>query len=339
MSRRTASCILFVFLALSLCATAQMFPTGPNGQTSPNRTWPADMEQGKFDYWFLNDKDFSERQGKSAEVSDAVSKHDLMAPGKARGEYNKGLDDLSRKNFTSAAAHLDKALAVFPKYVSAHNALGTALMNLGQHEKARSEFQVALSLDDHLPNTYSNISRACLILKDYPSAVQAIEKATSLSPLNLQLRVMLAYAQLMNKDFGAVIATTEQVHKGKHDDAAVVHYFAAAAHQGAHNLDGMQAELQQFLLEDPKSPNADQARAFLARIEAARNSPNAPATTISYATDPSQPVSATGSLPSAARQAISQFKLQRQVEAAECEDCATSTDVADSSAAADSPDE
>lgn len=339
MSLRTARYILFVLtLAAPWFATAQMFPTGPNGQTSPNRTWPADMEQAQFDYWFMNNKDFSERQGKSAEVSDAVSKLDLMAPGKARGEYNKGFDDLSRRNFASAAAHLDKALALYPKYVSAHNALGTALMNLGQNEKARAEFQAALSLDDHLPNTYSNLSRACLVLKDYPSAVHAIEKATALSPLNLQLRVMLAYAQLMNQDFAAVISTTGQVHKSKHDDAAVVHYFAAAAHQGAHNLDGMQTELQQFLLEDPKSPNADQARAFLARVEAARNSPTAPATTISYATDSTQPVAA-GGLPSAARQAMSQFKLQRQVEAAECENCKPNTDAADSSAAADSTDE
>jgi VWFA-related protein len=316
-----------------------MFPTGPNGQTSPNRTWPADMEQGKFDYWFMNNKDFSDRQGKAAEVSDAVSKLDLMAPGKARGEYNKGFDDLNRRNFSSAAAHLDKALAIYPKYVSAHNALGTALMNLGQNEKARAEFQTALSLDDHVPNTYSNLSRACLVIKDYPSAVQAMEKATALSPLNLQLRVMLAYAQLMNRDFAAVIATTDQVHKSKHDDAAVIHYFAAAAHQGAHNLDGMQTELQQFLLEDPKSPNADQARAFLARIEAARNSPSVPATTISYSVDSSQPVPAAAGLPTAARQAMSRFKLQRQVEAAECEDCKTNSDAADSGTAAESTDE
>jgi len=140
----------------------------------------------------------------------------------------------------------------------------------------------------------------------------------------------------MNQDFAAVVATTEQVHKGKHDDAAVVHYFAAAAHQGAHNLDGMQTELQQFLLEDPKSPNADQARDFLARIEAARNNQSAPATTISYSADSSQPVPTAAGLPAATRQAMSQFKLQRQVEAAECEYCKTNTDAADSSAAADS---
>jgi len=314
---------LIIVLAASPCALAQMFPTGPNGQTSPNRTFPVDAEQGRFDYWFMNDKDWANRAGKPDDTGDAVSKLDLMAPGKARSEYDKGLTDLNRKNFTSAVAHFDKALSIFPKFVSAHNALGTAYMNLGEKQKARAEFQTALSLDDHLPNTYSNFSRACLSLQDYSAAVQSLEKASSLAPLNLQLRVLLAYAQLLSQDYLGVVATAQQVHQQKHDQAAVVHYFAAAAQQAEHNLEGMHDELQQFLQEDPNSPNAAQAREFLERIDAARTSPVTTQTTVSYAPDPSQAAARPGSLPGAARRATAQFELQRQVETAECDGCST----------------
>jgi len=315
---------LIVVLTASSCALAQMQPTAGNGATAQGSTFPADEEQGRFDYWFLSDRNWADHQGKPEEPGDAVSKLDLMAPGKVRAEYNKGLVELSRKNFTDAVAHLEKALAIYPKYVSAHNALGTAYMNLGQKEKARAEFKTALALDDHLPNTYTNLSRACLSLEDYPAAVQFIAKASSISPLNLQLRVLLAYAELMNKDYLAVIATAEQVHGQKHEQAAVVHYFAAAAQQAEHNLEGMQEELQQFLQEDPGSANASQAREFLAKIDASRKNSGTAQTTISYTPDSSEPTAGSGSLPSAARRAMAQFELQRQLEAAECDNCAMS---------------
>lgn len=316
-SRARYRALLILVVAVSSYAAAQVYPTAGNGQTAPGTPTRADLEQQRFDTWFMNDKDWANRDGKPEEPNDSVSKLDLMAPGKARSEYNKGLTDLTRKNFNTAVTHFQKAISVFPKYVSAHNGLGTAYMNLAQNERARAEFQIALSLDDHLPNTYSNLSRACLALQDYSAAVPAIQKASELSPLNLQLRVLLVYAQLMNRDYSAVIATTELVHQQKHDQAAMVHYFAAAAHQAEHNLEGMQTELQYFLQEDPKSPNSGQAHDFLAQIDAAKNANHAgiPTTTVSYATD--------ASAPGAARQVMAHLELQRQVQMAECETCAT----------------
>src|SRR5262249_51445824 len=117
------------------------------------------IEQAQLDYWFLH-RDWTNRDGTTAIPADSVSKLDLMAPQKARNEYDRGFADLYRKNFKNAGAHFEKAIAIFPKYFSAHNALGTAYMNLSENEKARREFQTAISLDDHLPYAYANLGLA-----------------------------------------------------------------------------------------------------------------------------------------------------------------------------------
>jgi Ca-activated chloride channel homolog len=308
-------------LLLLTVSTYGFTQAGLNQQLLESST-PGMIEQQRFDDWFMRD-DYSSHDGTPVVPPDSVSKLDLMAPGKARSEYTKGFADLYRKNFNGAAAHFEKAVAIFPKYVSAHNALGTAYMNLSQNEKARTEFQTAVSLDDHLPFSSTNLALACIAVKDYPAAAQAIQKASATSPLDMKLRVILAYVQLMNQDYPGVLSTAQQVHQQKHGHAAMVHYFAASAYQLQHNLDGMQSELQIFLQEDPKAPNAESARQTLAKMEEIKNNPPPAQTTITYETDASQPVAAPGSMPAATRNALARFKLQSQVESAECENCPT----------------
>jgi Ca-activated chloride channel homolog len=199
--------------------------------------------------------------------SGSVSKLDLKAPGKARREYDKGYQLLMKKDFKGAVEHLTIALTVYPDYVAAHNALGSAYLDQGQNGPARDQFAKAVLLDDHLPNSFLNLGCSQLALKDYHSAEDSVQKASTLAPLDLQLATALTYAQFMNQDYGAVLTTAHQVHSRKHEGAAMVHYFAAAALDGQNKPQEEQTELQTLLLEDPKSPAAEQARQILAQIK------------------------------------------------------------------------
>ena len=140
-------------------------------------------------------------------------------------------------------------------------------MGLGQNQKARDEFAKAAALDDHLPISHFNLGCAQLALQDFASAEASVQKAALLAPADLQLATALAYAQFMNRDYSAVLATTASVHKRKHQGAAMVHYFAAAAWDGQDNLPEAQNELRTLLQEDPKSPAAEQARNLLLQMK------------------------------------------------------------------------
>lgn len=200
--------------------------------------------------------------------SGALSKLDLKAPGKARKEYSKGYQLLMQKDYAGAVEHLTEAISQYPKFVAAQNALGSAYLDLGQSDEARDHFAQAVSLDDHLPNSYLNLGCAQLALKDYRSAEESVKKASSIAPVDLQLATALTYTQLMNHDYKALLQTAHDVHSRPHEGAAMIHYFAAAAWDSLDNPQQTQNELETLLKEDPKSPAAGEAKRILAEIKA-----------------------------------------------------------------------
>ncbi len=260
-----------------------------------------------------------------------ASKLDRKAPDRARKEYEKGVRLLVQKNLSGAVDELKKATAIYPNYVSAHNALGSAYLNLGQNEQAQTEFSTTVALDDHLPYSFLNLGWAQLALKDFSSAQASIEKASKIAPLDLHLLMALSYAELLNKDYSAVIATAQQVHGRKHEDAAVVHYFAAAAYEGQHNLQATQDELQTFLSEAPTSPFADSARQMITQIKDLQDHPPAAKVEIAYNAAPLDPNATTVGIPSAARRVLRQMEEQKELAQIEaepesvCESCPSGT--------------
>jgi len=235
-------------------------PGGFNGAVSTDLS----LVSGQQTMWSAaNEASRSPLEGPSG----SVSKLDLKAPGKARREYEKGYQLLMKKDYKGAVEHLGVAVTVYPDFVAAHNALGSAYLALGQNDQARDQFAKAVSLDDHLPTSFLNLGCAQLALKDYHAAQASVQKASSIAPLDLQLATALTYAQFMNQDYGAVLSSSHQVHSRKHAGAAIVHFYAAAAFDSQNNLEEEQSELQTLLREDPKSPAAESARQVLAQIK------------------------------------------------------------------------
>jgi VWFA-related protein len=285
------------------------------------------FDQNQVDLWMVNDS-AEKRRHRVESLTDSVSKLDLKAPRQARREYEKALRALYEKSFANAVESLTKSIAIYPNFVAAHNALGSAYLDLGHNEQAQKEFAQAVALDDHLPYSFLNLGRARLALKDYPGAQQSMQEASALAPLDLHLLTALTYAQFLNHDYLAAIATAHQVHGRKHETAAIVHYFAAAAWQGQNNLPEAQNELLTFLVENPKSPAADTARAMIEQIKDRQNHPAATSVEINYSAAPSDSHAAPGALPSTVLRVLQQLEEQRQVAEVEseaesaCETCA-----------------
>jgi Ca-activated chloride channel family protein len=273
--------------------------------------------------WLIN----SQNRSPLETPGGALSKLDLKAPGKARREFEKGYQLLMRKDHQGAVEHLTSATSIYPSFVSAHNALGTAYLGLGENDQARAEFTQAASLDDHLPNSYLNLGCAELALKHYPAAEEAIQKASTIAPLDLSVLTALAYGQFMNHDYAAAIATAHQVHDRKHEGSAMVHFYAAAAWQAQEKLPQAQQELLTFLREDPKSPAAAQAVQMIEEIKEELKHPaaaSAPGLKISYTTVPSEAPSGPVELPARIQKLLQESKENAQIAEAEAEEeCST----------------
>jgi Ca-activated chloride channel family protein len=258
-----------LFAALVGTVAAQRSPGMPSGGGLQPEVDSAHIQFGLMDLQASHDRNPGEGQESR---SDSVSKLDLKAPVKAKKEYKKGIGALSKKDFSGAVEHLSNATVVYPSYVAAHNALGIAYMDLGQSQPARDEFQAAVSLDNHLPDSFANLCSAELAIGDYSAAQQAIERASSLAPLNLEFLTTLTFAELLNHQYSQVVSTAHQVHERRHESAAIVHYLAALASNDQGNANETRRELETFLAEDQKNPVAEKARQLLAQVEEAKPS-------------------------------------------------------------------
>jgi len=318
-SLRKAKWCLAVFAVLSACFV--LFPSPRACAQGPR---PAPLAMGGFDLtrldMVMDIEDRNRRQDVPESFSGPVSQLDLKAPSAARREYAKGNQLLLQKSFSSAAEHLKKAVSIYPSFVAAHNRLGSAYLGLGQNEQAQSEFSQAVALDDHLPYSQLNLGWAQLARQNFSAAQESIQKASGLAPLDINLLTALSYAQLLNHDYSGAITTAHQVHSRKHEKAAIVHYFAAAAWQGQNNLQETQNELQIFLDEAPQSPSADAARQVMRQVKDWLEHPRpASQVEIAYAASPIDPGATTGGLPTAARRVLQEIEQRKQLAEVESE--------------------
>jgi tetratricopeptide (TPR) repeat protein len=75
-----------------------------------------------------------------------VSVRDLRISGKARDDYQKGLECVAKNDFPGSAIQFKKAVKAFPEYYEALSQLGMADVHLGKLEEARKAFQSAIDI-------------------------------------------------------------------------------------------------------------------------------------------------------------------------------------------------
>src|SRR5215472_11407394 len=107
---------------------------------------------------------------KSLLASGTISTLDLAAPYKAVNEFNQGAALMRGQHSAEAMAHLQKAIAIYPKFVSAHNRLGLVYLDADDVVRARSEFDTAASLDARFAGSFLNLGRLALSQNDFAAA-------------------------------------------------------------------------------------------------------------------------------------------------------------------------
>lgn len=261
-----------IFFAV-LCLTKVLVAQGAHIPPPENNFDVMLNEGGIVDLHTLEELNQNQRVQTESRSSATLSKLDLKASGGARSAYAKGLRLFATKDYKNAAQSFEKAISIYPDFVSAHNALGCAYFALGENDRALEHFNRAIALDDHLSASFMNRGRVELAMGQAAAAQTSFEKASSIAPLDTNLLLALAYSQYLNHDYQGVERTTQQAHGHPHLGIATIHYFAAASWQAQNNLENTRSELQTFLSEDPMSPFADAARHSIQQIDAAAAKP------------------------------------------------------------------
>jgi len=260
------------------------------------------------------------KQDKALIDSGIVSALDLEAPGKAVEEYNQGTSLMKAQHSKEAIKHLQRAIDVYPKFVSAHIGLGLAYVDQEDTPHARGEFETAAKLDAKFPQSFVNLGLVALSMNDFATAQPELERAASLRPKDAKILSSLAYAQNGTHQFQNVLETAKRVHALDHKGMANVHYVAASAAMSLKDFDAMERELNFFLSEDPTNAFAPVARQNLAAlahnkaVRAARVASPPQATTLVASLRPE-------SFPNSERLKAQLSAVGDESDAGACEDC------------------
>ncbi len=75
-----------------------------------------------------------------------ISARELRIPGKAKSEYEKGVERLTKNDLGGSLSHFTKAAQAFPEYYEAYYHLGVVETTLGHFDEAMQAFQKAIDL-------------------------------------------------------------------------------------------------------------------------------------------------------------------------------------------------
>jgi tetratricopeptide (TPR) repeat protein len=98
-------------------------------------------------------------------------------------------------DLAGAIAHLDRAVALRPRYAAAHANLGRALFLDGRDEDAESHFRAALALEPRMLSAHVNWGLLLSRQGRWPEAVARLEAASEIAPGDAQVRDLLATAR------------------------------------------------------------------------------------------------------------------------------------------------
>jgi VWFA-related protein len=264
--------------------------------------------------------------------SGMVSGLDLAAPAKAVKEFNRAISLLRGQHSGDAIGHLQKAVTIYPRFVSAHNYLGLAYLDEDDTTHAQSEFEAAATLDPKFAGAFLNLGRLALSQNNYTLAGSHLQKAAAIRPADPSILTALAYVQHGSHQYRDAIETVRRLHSLPHPGKGNAHYIAAVAAVALNDFSVARSELALFLQEDPSNPLAPIARYNLDILKRSQ-----PAATT---TQPTATLVSTlpRSLANSDRLKAQLSGVEDESEGRSCDHCAEPSAVASDAGAASIPD-
>lgn len=193
----------------------------------------------------------------------SVAELDAAVPAKAKKEFEKASAASSQGKTEEAISHLRQAIAIYPKYLMAHNDLGAQFLSQGKLEEAADEFHRALEIDSKAFNPHLNLGIVLVQQHNFSEAAATLQIAVALDSGAPAARLYNGIAlEGLNELEGA-----ERELKAAHDlggasfSLALFHLGEVYLNKG--DRDKAVGALNAYLREAPDGPKARQARSLL----------------------------------------------------------------------------
>jgi Flp pilus assembly protein TadD len=207
------------------------------------------------------------RLAKAPSASGTISAAELAIPAKVMKELVKASRLIEAGDFKQAEEHCRKAIALYPAFPDAYNALGVIAGRQGVHDEARRQFLKAVEIDPQHAEANANLARMALVDQDWAEAERRAQRSAQSDPSDPTPFMLLTVAQFKLGKLDDAIASAQRAHALAPARYAIVHFIAATALRMEQRTAEAIAEYQTFLSEAPDEKAAPQARAALARLQ------------------------------------------------------------------------
>jgi tetratricopeptide (TPR) repeat protein len=188
---------------------------------------------------------------------------DPAIPAKAKKEFERASTASNQGKTEEAIAHLRQAIAIYPRYLMAHNDLGAQLLGQRKLDEAAAELHRALEIDPKAFNPNLNLGIVLVQQQKFLEAAPILKAAVSLDSGSPAARLYNGMALQGLNDF----AGAEREFKSAYDLGGTA-YALALFHLGQIFMDQGErkkavAALESYLREAPQGANVPQAKALL----------------------------------------------------------------------------
>lgn len=198
----------------------------------------------------------------------AVPLRVLQAPPKARQEYERGLESISRKRFEEGAQHFRKAIESFPDFDEAYLQLGLVHLQQNRAEQAQSAFENVTRIHPQSERGFMLLGRACRLQKKLEEAVAALSQSIQLKEDSWFAQLELGEALLELGRLEEAATHVARAHALNAREASIHQlYYNTLIRQERHRE--ALAELEEFLQLFPGhalAPRARQQREALSKF-------------------------------------------------------------------------
>jgi len=134
--------------------------------------------------------------GQGARGAVSLRRLNHKIPKQARKEFDQARKAFNRNRRDEAIAHLERAVAIDPEYMEAHNNLGVRYYERGDYDRSLVHFRRAMEIEPGAGEVVSNTAAALAALHRFAEAEQAARRAITLGDTSPKARYLLALSLL-----------------------------------------------------------------------------------------------------------------------------------------------
>jgi tetratricopeptide (TPR) repeat protein len=178
-------------------------------------------------------------------------------------EFDRSQKAFASGDVRSSAAHLQKALRIYPDFIDAHNALGLRFVQMGEYQKALVEHETALAVDPHVSRTHQDLAIALLFLNRAQEAEAEAREAVDLDPQAPGPRYVLARTLIAQR---RVTQETIDMLRQSEDSLPNASLVLAQIYFTAGHTDQVLEELRYYLRAPADPDNKQKAECWVAQL-------------------------------------------------------------------------